>query len=145
MATPYRRDARGAAAEKRGPLPYYKPARPSQSAGFCVAIIKMIACGLGLAFVAGTAMGAVQTLRGSTGDASETAAVVSQAVSRALNTPAYLALTAFDLSNGQADTLMTVSAYAAMPFQTFAFAGGYAGCTTVLLMQAVVPSWTFRF
>ena len=145
MATPYRRDARGAGADNRRHAPNYTRTRPSQGTGFFGALIKMGAASMGLAFVAGMAMGAYQTLRGAIGDASETAALVFQTVSHALNTPAYFAVNTFDLSNGEADILMTVSAYGATPYQTFAYAGGYAGCTMVQLVQSVVPSWTFHF
>jgi len=145
MATPYRRDARGAVPEKRRTTPHDTWMRPSQGTGFFGAMVKLLASSLGLAFVAGTAMGAYQTLRGAAGDASEIAALVSRTVGEVLSTPAYLAVNTLDLSNGQGDLLVTVSAYGATPYETFAYAGGYAGSTMVEITQSVVPSWTFRF
>lgn len=145
MATPYRRDARGAVPEKRRPSPNYSRTRPSQGTGFFGAMVKLLASSLGLAFVAGTAMGAYQTLRGTAADAPEIAALVSQTVGEALNTPAYLAVNALDLSNGQGDFLVTVSTYGATPYETFAYAGGYAGSTMAQIVLSVVPSWAFRF
>lgn len=145
MATPYRKDARGAASDTRRAAPTGSGGRAPQAAGLAVIAFKCFAGSLGVAFGTGVAIGIFQSLRGTRGGAGEIADFASLAVNRVFNAPAEWAIGMFDLSNRAADLMLGIISYAGVPYEAVAYAGGYAGSTVVQIAQSLVPAWSFHF
>jgi len=145
MANPYKKVNQGAVSAKRGAQPEADWARNPHGSGWLFSLVKIFSATLVLAFICGMVISAVQTLQGIGDDASETALLVSLSVSRTLNTPAYWAMETFGLYGWKANALVTANVYAVTPYQTFAYAGAYAGNTLVQLLRTILPGWTFHF
>jgi hypothetical protein len=145
MATPYRRDARGAVSDARRTPAIQKGVPARRVTRFGGTAFRWFTGSLGLAFWAGVSIGLYQTLHGSMGDSTDIADFAFHSTSRMFNAPVEWTIDTFALANPGAEILLNGMYYVSIPYQALAYAGGYSGSTIAQIMQNLIPSWSFHF